>query len=899
MSIKTSKRIALGVIASLVFAPFAAIAPASAADLYGTVTLDNTTTTFSGRIGNQVSITVTGDIADLAATTSPEINNLVIAAATISQPNGSAVLPDLADSGSPATTLDNAPTDTAATSSSAARLSYAALTTEAIAATPNASVATLTLTPTHVGKYVVRVWNETSATTTLSGAESYLDFTINVTDGPTSIALSVTNSSAVKWVDADNNNILTATEFGAYGSLVKVTLTDATGATAALAVGEVVTIDPTLGATVGAVNGTLRTDAVTVGGAYNLTASDFTNGVAWVNIVDETAEISVVSATYGTFTTNASITFRTVETAASTPYTVEPEADSTGWYSTDSNAYSVPLSASITLELTDNDATDDNDFTSTEYGAIRVADTSGKVFGTTLTTLLRDHAVINGGTLTLSAAFTATGQAFKVSDDMADAGVATANLDNTFTSAARDLTTGGAVTLTPSGSIVANTAGSITVTALVEDQFGTAYANGRVTLAIAGRNGTQATQSSTTNASGYASFTVTDAAASTVTATVDTITVTAFDEDTSENATLTVTWGTVSVATITLGGGNNSATGTALATPAIMDIKAGSGGAEDGIQDITATIKDANGSVVAGVPVAWTVSDAGTKANILSTRATTYSSSQGVATTSVYAWINGTYTVTATAGGVTATVTVDFRQTSGGGEERTISAAASGRVVTATVKDRFGNPVPGVTVYATAPAGNAYLGAGSKSADLATNVNGEAAFVVGGADATITVSTINPATVGGVGSGQTCAAATKVSCAATATALTAPTAGTATTAETNVGNNIAPAGVATATASVTGITPAEPVVAPEKPTLSVVKNGGRVYLSGTAVEGEGDIIIYVKRVGTTAWKERAKTLEVAAPGDFNGSIRAPKNNVVIRVKQEGTGLFSNQVIVLK
>lgn len=82
------------------------------------------------------------------------------------------------------------------------------------------------------------------------------------------------------------------------------------------------------------------------------------------------------------------------------------------------------------------------------------------------------------------------------------------------------------------------------------------------------------------------------------------------------------------------------------------------------------------------------------------------------------------------------------------------------------------------------------------------------------------------------------------------------------------------------------------------PTLSIKKSAGRVILSGTAELGEGDIIIYVKKVGTTTWKERAKTLEVAAPGDFNGSIKALKNDVVIRVKQEGTGLFSNQVVVL-
>jgi hypothetical protein len=124
-------------------------------------------------------------------------------------------------------------------------------------------------------------------------------------------------------------------------------------------------------------------------------------------------------------------------------------------------------------------------------------------------------------------------------------------------------------------------------------------------------------------------------------------------------------------------------------------------------------------------------------------------------------------------------------------------------------------------------------------------------------------------------------------------------AGTAT--DTTATTNLAVALFATkVTLSVTVAKPVVPVVVVyDKPTLSFVKSGRNIILSGTAVDGEGDIIIYVKRVGTTAWKERAKTLEVAAPGDFNGSIRAPKNNVLIRVKQEGTGLFSNQIIVVK
>jgi hypothetical protein len=90
-----------------------------------------------------------------------------------------------------------------------------------------------------------------------------------------------------------------------------------------------------------------------------------------------------------------------------------------------------------------------------------------------------------------------------------------------------------------------------------------------------------------------------------------------------------------------------------------------------------------------------------------------------------------------------------------------------------------------------------------------------------------------------------------------------------------------------------------PEVVYAAPTLTVTKSGTKIILDGTAVEGEGDIIVYIKRVGTTKWVEQAATIEVAAPGDYNGMRIAPKSNVLIRVKQEGTGKFSNQVVVLK
>ena len=114
------------------------------------------------------------------------------------------------------------------------------------------------------------------------------------------------------------------------------------------------------------------------------------------------------------------------------------------------------------------------------------------------------------------------------------------------------------------------------------------------------------------------------------------------------------------------------------------------------------------------------------------------------------------------------------------------------------------------------------------------------------------------------------------------------------------GNGVLAAAIAatTITGSATVATTPVPVVY-DKPTLQVTKVDGKVLLSGTAVEGEGDIIVYLKKVGTTKWVEQAATIEVAAPGDFNGLRKAPKFNVLVRVKQEGTGLFSNQVVVRK
>jgi hypothetical protein len=317
-----------------------------------------------------------------------------------------------------------------------------------------------------------------------------------------------------------------------------------------------------------------------------------------------------------------------------------------------------------------------------------------------------------------------------------------------------------------------------------------------MTASVAGRN-TVASTNLLTNADGMVEFSYTDAG--TITAN-DTITF-SNSSSTAITATVTVTYGNPAVSTVTISGGNYSA-GVLLQTTQTKDISAGDG-AEGGALDITATVKDANGALLVGVPVTWGVT--GTGVAITSTTATTWTDSTGVATASIYGWIAGTYTYTATAGGVVGTGTVTFGQTAAG-EERTVSVSDNGNgIVTANVVDRFGNPVPGVTIYAT---GTDSLTINAKTRDSGTTGNdGNIDFVVTGSG-TFSASTISwSAASGTYGSGQTSAPKGYLGNSSTAAGLalleiTAYEAGTALVDEVGVGSSFDAAGVATATVAI-------------------------------------------------------------------------------------------------
>jgi hypothetical protein len=111
----------------------------------------------------------------------------------------------------------------------------------------------------------------------------------------------------------------------------------------------------------------------------------------------------------------------------------------------------------------------------------------------------------------------------------------------------------------------------------------------------------------------------------------------------------------------------------------------------------------------------------------------------------------------------------------------------NGSVVTAKVVDRFGNPVKGVTVYAT-KTGAGYIASSNTGV---TAADGTIDFNIAGGSASVTVTTLDPAAVVGTNaSGQTCALAGNLTCASgatAATAFTASVAGTTVTSESGVG----------------------------------------------------------------------------------------------------------------
>jgi hypothetical protein len=327
----------------------------------------------------------------------------------------------------------------------------------------------------------------------------------------------------------------------------------------------------------------------------------------------------------------------------------------------------------------------------------------------------------------------------------------------------------------------------IKVTAV--DVFGRAYANQTISATSTGRNVRSIATAALTNADGVASFTFTDAA------TTSALLSDAISFTGAGTGSATVTYSTSNVAgTITL---TSTGDTDVVAGTTVTDISTAYTGAEASYATASAVVKNAAGSVVAGAPVTFVVTGL-TGAEVHTTTATVYTDATGTAVGNVSSYATGKATITATSGTATATDDLYFAQTTDT-DARTISAVVSGNVVTATVKDRFGNVVRGATVWATRT-GTAYFGNGSGSSSGATGLAGTVDFIVTGAG-TVTVQ-LGSATAASATFGQSANAAGYIGNGTAALAVDAYVAGTSTANQEGLGGSLSPVGVNSVTVTV-------------------------------------------------------------------------------------------------
>jgi hypothetical protein len=219
-----------------------------------------------------------------------------------------------------------------------------------------------------------------------------------------------------------------------------------------------------------------------------------------------------------------------------------------------------------------------------------------------------------------------------------------------------------------------------------------------------------------TNADGFISYTLKDAG---TTGTSDALSFSATFDSITKTASAAVTYGTVTVSTVTVAGGSKAET---VAGSTLTAISAADNGPEANAKAVSATIKDAAGNLLAGVPVTFAVDKGLVKKTSGQDFATVYTNSAGKATTYVFDWIPGKQTVTATAGGVSSTDYFTWAATDAT-SARTVAVTATGDIVTVKVTDRFGNGVKGVTVNLSRT-GTGLFGNGASTQDVVTDKNG-------------------------------------------------------------------------------------------------------------------------------------------------------------------------------
>jgi len=589
------------------------------------------------------------------------------------------------------------------------------------------------------------------------------------------------------WVDSDANNSFTAGEKSA-----SITLTT-TGSPSSIVLTKVSSGNPAITTGAWDTGALYSVEVKNASGRTRLTADEaisLTSSISTTTFKDEDNSTAATTIAFDDIYDNGLYYFYAVSAAAakSTPtitVTAQGGEIPAGVTASLATTFDLPVEAATLSTISDGTATNTAGLASTlatdsfdvaplsavslravgdtadEVVAAEITDTDGDLSG--LFGAIYTQTVAVGAATTYYATFSFGGANLQaghqwqaaITDDSA-----AKTLTATAVTRAADATT-----VSPS-SIRVLKGSALSFSGVTVDQYGAAFAGASVSWSVSGAN-TVASTTKISDADGLTSFSYTPASSGT-----DSVA-----SSYSGSATVTVV-DSLEVGSVLLTTPHTTSTGVTEAAPTYSDIDAGADGAQATSYSVVATVKDAAGVVLAGVPVTFTVS--GTGAAITSTTKTVYTGSTGTATAKVYGWVAGTYTVTATSGGKSDDAPVNFAQTSPL-EARNITATVSGNIITAKVTDRFGNGVYEAPVYATRVGTGGFAGASKANSTTGRDGTVEFIFDGGSADVTLALGTV-------ITYGQSDALAGLVASTTATDVFDAVVAGTALEDEEGVGN---------------------------------------------------------------------------------------------------------------
>lgn len=752
MSTKTTlKRIALVAVSALGFGVLTSVAPASAAanDNITKIAAGTSAPARVGVLSGATTITLTHASSASSLGTDTVTAQITSAPAT----SANAVLTFSNSTSAPAVSVANtssSKTDQLAASNAGVAMAIVdqrlSKTTTGIVLSLNADVA---------GTYSILVTADAASAAGFSAGKLSTTYTITTAGAPTALTATAVAGAV--------------TTGGQYGQVFALTMKDANGNATVLGLNEAIDIaddsaDTTLKNGITSAGSTITSLG---SGSTNVSGTYYVRAVASGASAPAAAGTAVLTFTGGgvlpaTLTVNTTVTL-TKATAAATGTSITAACTTTANCTASSGA-----------------AWSSGDFYTTGAQSLTF---SGLNTGSTTAAVIHAFEVSNSSGLVYNTSGTiaaATTAATKIATTAP--AVSATDVANPTVTLLTTLTGGGvtatvrygapaayAISVLPSTTVLSATGGTTKWTVEIDDQYGSAMAYQSVSVAVSGRNTVTSTALGVTNADGLLTYSLTDKGTS---GTSDTLTFTGA----GTTATGKVTYGTVTVSTVTVTGGSTVAdTGLVAGTTKTL-ISAVDNGPEASAKAIKAVVKDANGNLLAGVPVTFSVSSGLVKKTASVDYSTVYTGADGSATSYVFDWKTGTQTITATAGGVSKTDYLTWANETPA-SARVLSGTVTGNIVSYKVVDRFGNPVKGVDI-ALSRTGSGLFGNGASTQTITTDKTGTA-------DASFTGDATVVAELAATTQGYDAAGKIGI------TAVTAATAGT--TAGT--GDTLAPAGV--------------------------------------------------------------------------------------------------------